>query len=99
MPSQAGHSHKLILPTCTDFISSLHLGQSILPVMGVSARCATAPQWEQNFDPTNIMPKQEGQATVASRAPQKLHFVESDEAAAPHEGQRRVSAVGMVLAS
>jgi hypothetical protein len=38
------------------------------------------------------MPKQDGQATVASRAPQCSHWVQSDEAGAPHIGQFRVSA-------
>jgi hypothetical protein len=37
------------------------------------------------------MPKQAGQATVASRAPQCSQRGESDEAAAPHIGQLRVS--------
>jgi hypothetical protein len=40
----------------------------------------------------NIIPKQEGQATVASRAPQWSHRGESEEAAAPHIGQLSVSA-------
>jgi hypothetical protein len=33
-------------------------------------RSTRAPQWEQNFAPAKIIPKQEGHATVASRAPQ-----------------------------
>ena len=36
----------------------------------VSTRSALAPQCEQNFSPANIIPKHDGQATVASRAPQ-----------------------------
>jgi hypothetical protein len=40
----------------------------------------------------NIIPKQEGHATVASRAPQWSHRDESVEAAAPHIGQLSVSA-------
>jgi hypothetical protein len=55
-------------------------------------RRAGAPQCEQNFAPRNIIPKQEGHATVASREPQWLHFVASVEAEAPHIGHLRVSA-------
>jgi hypothetical protein len=40
----------------------------------------------------NIMPKQEGQATVARRAPQCSQRAESVCAGAPQEGQLRVSA-------
>jgi hypothetical protein len=58
-------------------------------------RRAGAPQCEQNFAPRNIIPKQEGHATVASREPQWLHFEESLEAEAPHIGHLRVSA-GMI---
>jgi hypothetical protein len=77
-------------------MSDWHFGQRSVPLAGISVRCATAPQCEQNFSPTNIIPKHDEQATVASRAPQKAHFVESTEAAAPQEGQRSVSAVGMM---
>jgi hypothetical protein len=52
-----------------------------------SVRDALAPQWEQNFAPTNIIPKHEGQATVAKAARQYWHWVDSLEAAAPHAGQ------------
>lgn len=38
------------------------------------------------------MPKQDGQATVANRAPQCSQEVASEEAAAPHIGQLSVSA-------
>ncbi|MST95069.1 MAG: hypothetical protein EXS33_07355 [Pedosphaera sp.] len=38
------------------------------------------------------MPKQDGQATVANRAPQCSQDVASDEAAAPHIGRLSVSA-------
>jgi hypothetical protein len=51
-----------------------------------------APQWGQNFWPRNIIPKQEGQATVARRAPQCSQQVASLAAAAPHMGQLRVAA-------
>jgi len=38
----------------------------------------------------NIMPKHEGQATVASREPQKMQVGASDELAAPQFGQLSV---------
>lgn len=41
------------------------------------------------------MPKHDGHATVASRAPQCPQWVESVEADAPHIGQLRVSAAMM----
>jgi hypothetical protein len=40
----------------------------------------------------NIIPKQDGQATVARRAPQCSHREASVAAAAPHIGQLKVSA-------
>jgi hypothetical protein len=40
----------------------------------------------------NIMPKHEGQATLASRDSQKLHIEASDELAAPQLGQFNVLA-------
>ena len=40
----------------------------------------------------NIMPKHEGQATVASREPQNRHSAASVDVAAPHIGQLSVSA-------
>jgi hypothetical protein len=55
-------------------------------------RAALAPQWQQNLAPRKIIPKHEGQATVASRAPQCRHLVASVEADAPHMGQLRVFA-------
>ena len=42
--------------------------------------------------PMNIMPKHEGQATVASREPQYWHSGASVDVAAPHIGQLSVSA-------
>jgi hypothetical protein len=57
-----------------------------------TVRSTFAPQCWQNFEPRNIMPKQEGQATVASRAPQCPHAGESLVAGAPHIGQLRVDA-------
>ena len=60
--------------------------------MVTSVRTASAPQWEQNFAPRNINPKQEGQAAVAKRAPQWSQRDASVAAAAPHIGQFRVSA-------
>ena len=62
-------------------------GQSWRAGAEASARWARAPQWEQNFAPKNIMPKQAGQAMVARRAPQWSHRVAALEAAAPHMGQ------------
>jgi hypothetical protein len=50
-------------------------------------RSAFAPQWEQNFAPTNIIPKHAGQATVASREWQCAQRVASVAAAAPQLGQ------------
>jgi hypothetical protein len=44
---------------------------------------AAVPQCGQNFDPVNIIPKQDGHQTVARRAPQWSHLGESLEAAAP----------------
>jgi hypothetical protein len=61
-------------------------------VAETSVRAALAPQCEQNFSPMNIMPKQDGQATVARRAPQCSQRVAALEAAAPHMGQLSVSA-------
>jgi len=55
-----------------------------------SARAAAAPQCGQCLLPMNIMPKHEGQATVASREPQKIQVVASDELAAPQFGQLSV---------
>src|SRR5579872_2882406 len=57
-----------------------------------SVRSTLAPQCEQNLAPSKIIPKQEGQATVASRAPQCAHEVASEAAGAPHIGQFNVSA-------
>lgn|GEM_PF-3362108 len=45
------------------------------------------PQCEQNFAPRKIIPKQEGQATVARRELQCSQRVASEEAAAPQLGQ------------
>jgi len=73
----------------------LHRGQSSRSAAVNSVRFIAAPQWEQNFAPWNIIPKQDGHAMVASRAPQCSHFVALDEADAPHIGQFSVSA-GMV---
>jgi hypothetical protein len=47
----------------------------------------------------NIMPKHEGQATVASREPQYWHSGASVDVAAPHIGQLSVSAcISSILA-
>ena len=53
---------------------------------------AAAPQRGQCLLPMNIMPKHDGQATVASRELQYWHCVESEETAAPQLKQFRVSA-------
>src|SRR5258706_9857863 len=92
MPSQRGHSRKSVFPMTTAFISTRQRGQSSGGAPGISVRAAWAPQCEQNFEPTNIMPKQEGQATVARRAPQWSQRVASVEAEAPHIGHLSVSA-------
>src|SRR5581483_6348534 len=95
MPSQEGHSKRLRLPIWTEFMADLHLGQGSGVPSAEWSGWATAPQWGQNFEPTNIMPKHCGHATVASAAAQNLHLAESEEMAAPQLGQWRVSAVGM----
>ena len=59
---------------------------------GASLRLPFAPQCEQNFAPANITPKHDGQVTVARVVLQKSQRVAADETAAPHEGQRSVSA-------
>jgi hypothetical protein len=92
MPSQRGHSRKGLPPMTTAFITTRQRGQISGLASATSVRSALAPQCEQNFSPTNIMPKHLGQATVASRAPQCSHRVASVEAAAPHIGQFSVSA-------
>jgi hypothetical protein len=91
-PSQRGHSRKLAPPTTTAFICARHRGQSSGDAAGVSTGAAFAPQWEQNLSPTNISPKQEGQATVARRAPQCSQRAASVDAGAPHMGHLSVSA-------
>jgi len=48
---------------------------------------ARAPQCEQNLAPWKIIPKHDGQATVASLELQCSQRVESDEIAAPQLGQ------------
>ena len=62
------------------------------------ACAAAAPQCGQCLLPMNIMPKQDGQATVASFDSQNWHFGASLEIAAPQFGQFRFSAV-MILMS
>src|SRR5882724_4289640 len=90
-PSQRGHSRRFVVPTTTAFMSTLHRGQDSRPAATASGRSTLAPQWEQNFAPWKISPKQDGQATVASRAPQCSQRGESDEVGAPHIGQLSVS--------
>src|SRR5579859_1757005 len=90
-PSHFMHSSRLLLPIITTFISAWQRGQSCF-ASATSVRAARAPQWEQNFAPTNISPKQEGQAAVARCTPQYAHFVASLATAAPHEGQWSTSA-------
>lgn len=69
IPPQPGHSESPAPPTTTAFISARQRGQS--SEAGVlSPRSALAPQCEQNFEPIKIVPKQDGQATVASGVPQ-----------------------------
>jgi len=59
--------------------------------LAVDATAAT-PQCGQCRAPMNIMPKQDGHATVASFDSQYWHCGESDEIAAPQLGQLRVCA-------
>src|SRR5882762_2934664 len=90
MPSQRGHSRRLVFPMTTASMFTQHRGHSRRASGGTSSRSTFAPQWEQNFAPRNIIPKQDGQATVASRAPQCSHRVASVAAEAPHIGQLSV---------
>jgi len=60
------------------------------------ASTAAAPQWGQCRAPMNIMPKQDGHATLASFDSQYWHCGESDEIAAPQLGQLRVCACMIV---
>ena len=96
MPSQCGHSYKSVFPMRIFSMSDLQRGQRQCESGSTSVRSAFAPQCEQNFAPTNIIPKQAGQDTAASRAPQWSQWEESVEAEAPHIGQLRVSA-GIIL--
>jgi hypothetical protein len=59
-------------------------------------RAMAAPQWEQNLAPANTIPKQDGHATIARRAPQCSHALAPAETGAPHIGQLRFSA-GVVM--
>jgi len=70
-------------------MSSLHRGH-FLSATNDSLALAAAPQREQCLLPTNIIAKQEGQATVARRASQKRHCGASLATDAPHIGQLRV---------
>ncbi len=58
----------------------------------LSRSAAPAPQRGQCLLPTNITPKHEAQATVASRESQNLHSAASVAVAAPQFGQFKVSA-------
>jgi len=60
------------------------------------ASTAAAPQCGQCRAPMNIIPKQDGHATVASFDSQYWHCGESDEIAAPQLGQLRVCACMIV---
>jgi hypothetical protein len=73
-----------------------HLGQRSILSVATSSRAIAAPQWEQNFAPTNTIPKQDGHATVANRAPQCPQEVASEATGAPHEGQFMASGVFIV---
>jgi hypothetical protein len=54
-----------------------------------SAATALAPQCGQNCEPTNIEPRHDAQAMVASREPQYAHIVASLAHGAPQLGQFR----------
>jgi hypothetical protein len=91
-PWQPGHSRKLVVPRTTGFISVRQRGQGSGLFSSTSFLSSFAPQCEQNLEPTKVIPKQAGQATVARRAPQCSQRVASLEAEAPHMGQFNVSA-------
>jgi hypothetical protein len=67
-------------------------GQWLASVPVITCRSDLAPQCEQCLLPRNIMPKHEGQATVARRDLQNSHDVELAGAAAPQLGQLSDSA-------
>ncbi len=67
-------------------------GQLRAGKLPLSRVAAAAPQRGQCLLPRNIIPKQEAQAIVASRAPQYLQSGSSLDVAAPHIGQFSVSA-------
>jgi excisionase family DNA binding protein len=76
----------------TALIFALQRGQGRDVSVPTSVRSARAPQCEQNLAPRNIIPKQDGHATVASRAPQWSQRAALVEADAPHIGHESVSA-------
>jgi len=78
-------------------MSAWHRGQGRFSPDSASFRSGRAPQCEQNFSPTNIIPKHDGHATVAKRAWQYPQCVSPVEAEAPQEGHFSVSAGMTVL--
>ena len=66
---------------------SLQPGQITAAAAGSAVRARSAPQLGQNFAPSNIRAKQDGQLTVASRALQYGHRRASGSTAAPQFGQ------------
>jgi len=80
------------LPMLTEGMSLLQRGHFSTESSATLVSAAAAPQCGQCRLPINIIPKQEGQAIVASFDSQYWHRGESEEIAAPQLGQLRVSA-------
>ena len=70
MPKQRPHSLSSVSPSLTRSSGTEQSGQLSPVSPSTGPRDAAAPQWGQCLLPANIMPKQDGQATVARRAPQ-----------------------------
>jgi hypothetical protein len=73
-------------------MSARHRGHFNGVSSAASARAAAVPQCGQCLLPLNIMPKHDGQATVARRDSQKTQIEASEELAAPQLGQLSVLA-------
>src|SRR3954468_10759985 len=95
-PWHLPHSLSIALPMVIRVSEgcSLHLGQ-VKTVASPTSRSTRSPHSGQKRAPKKIMPKQDGQATVASRAPQCSQFGASVRVGAPHIGQLRVFASGI----
>src|SRR2546429_3644334 len=80
------------VPIVTEDISILQRGHFKMESWAAVFCAAVAPQCGQCLLPRNIIPKHDGQATVASFDSQYWHCGESLEIAAPQFGQLRVCA-------